>query len=99
LREREREREREMGNAFCIFCGCVDQASIGVVERWGRFEKLAEPGLHFFNPFAGECLAGVLSTRINSLDVRIETKTKVSFLSQLLRFFRRNQVELTILFS
>jgi regulator of protease activity HflC (stomatin/prohibitin superfamily) len=88
-----------MGNAFCIFCGCVDQASIGVVERWGRFEKLAEPGLHFFNPLAGECLAGVLSTRINSLDVRIETKTKVSFLSQLLRFFRRNQLELRIMFS
>uniref|UniRef100_A0A5B6YVH0 Putative hypersensitive-induced response protein 4 n=1 Tax=Davidia involucrata TaxID=16924 RepID=A0A5B6YVH0_DAVIN len=73
-----------MGNAFCVFCGCVDQASIGVVERWGRFEKLAEPGLNFFNPFAGECLAGILSTRINSLDVRIETKTKDNVFVQLL---------------
>ncbi|RVW22567.1 Hypersensitive-induced response protein 4 [Vitis vinifera] len=65
-----------MGNLCCM--ACVDQASIGVVERWGRFDKLAQPGFHFFNPLAGECLAGLLSTRISSLDVRIETKTKDS---------------------
>ncbi|CAI9092084.1 OLC1v1027232C1 [Oldenlandia corymbosa var. corymbosa] len=65
-----------MVNFFCVFCGCVDQASVGVVEKWGRFLKLAQPGLHFFNPLAGEWLAGILSTRINSLDVKIETKTK-----------------------
>ncbi|CAH9072013.1 unnamed protein product [Cuscuta europaea] len=65
-----------MGNAYCLFCGCIPQASVGVVEKWGRFEKLAEPGLHFFNPFAGQCLAGTLTTRICSLDVNIETKTK-----------------------
>ncbi|KAI8008607.1 Hypersensitive-induced response protein 4 [Camellia lanceoleosa] len=73
-----------MGNTFCVFCGCVDQASVGVVESWGRFQKLAQPGFHFFNPFAGECLAGVLSTRISSLDVRIETKTKDNVFVQLL---------------
>ncbi|KAI3740159.1 hypothetical protein L2E82_30581 [Cichorium intybus] len=28
------------------------QASVGVVEKWGRLEKLAEPGLNFFNPCA-----------------------------------------------
>lgn len=79
-RRRKNESERDMGNSFCMLCGCIDQASVGIVERWGRFEKLAEPGLHFFNPCAGQWLAGILSTRINSLDVRIETKTKVSFL-------------------
>lgn len=68
---------KQMGNSNCIFLGCIDQASVGVVERWGRFHRLAQPGLQFFNIFAGECLAGVLSTRINSLDVTIETKTKV----------------------
>ncbi|KAJ9139981.1 hypothetical protein P3X46_030669 [Hevea brasiliensis] len=73
-----------MGNSWCLLCGCVDQASIGIVERWGRFEKLAEPGLHFFNPLAGQCLAGILSTRISSLDVRIETKTKDNVFVQLL---------------
>ncbi|XP_010536526.1 PREDICTED: hypersensitive-induced response protein 4 [Tarenaya hassleriana] len=72
-----------MGNTFCVFGGCVDQASVGVVERWGRFERLAEPGFHCFNPFAGQWLAGVLSTRINSLDVKIETKTKDNVFVQL----------------
>ncbi|XP_057952758.1 hypersensitive-induced response protein 4 [Malania oleifera] len=72
-----------MGNAFFVLCGCVDQASVGVVERWGRYDRLAQPGLHFFNPFAGECLAGILSTRISSLDVRIETKTKDNVFVQL----------------
>ncbi|KAG1360743.1 Hypersensitive-induced response protein 4 [Cocos nucifera] len=73
-----------MVNTFCLFCACIDQASIGVVESWGRFQRLAAPGLHFFNPFAGECLAGVLSTRVSSLDVRIETKTKDNVFVQLL---------------
>ncbi|KAF3433114.1 hypothetical protein FNV43_RR24216 [Rhamnella rubrinervis] len=72
-----------MANTCFYLCGCVNQASIGVVEKWGRFAKLAEPGFHFFNPFAGECLAGVLSTRISSLEVRIETKTKDNVFVQL----------------
>lgn len=66
-----------MGNASCVFVGCIDQASVGIIEKWGRFEKLAQPGLNFFNPCAGQYLAGVLSTRIQSLEVKIETKTKV----------------------
>ncbi|KAM7491720.1 hypothetical protein LguiA_034641 [Lonicera macranthoides] len=73
-----------MGNANCVFCGCIGQASVGVVEKWGRFLKLAEPGFHFFNPFNGECIAGVLSTRINSLDVKIETKTKDNVFVQMI---------------
>jgi len=73
-----------MANTCFYLCGCVNQASVGVVERWGRFSKLAEPGFHFFNPFAGECLAGVLSTRIASLEVRIETKTKDNVFVQLI---------------
>ncbi|KAK6926358.1 Band 7 domain [Dillenia turbinata] len=73
-----------MGNAFFGCCACIDQASVGVVEKWGRFERLAFPGLHLFNPLAGQWLAGVLSTRIHSLDVRIETKTKDNVFVQLL---------------
>ncbi|CAF1699439.1 hypothetical protein Bca4012_001624 [Brassica carinata] len=73
-----------MGNTNCIIGGCIDQASVGVVERWGRFEHIAEPGCHFFNPLAGQWLAGVLSTRINSLEVKIETKTKDNVFVQLI---------------
>ncbi|PRQ59880.1 putative Band 7 domain-containing protein [Rosa chinensis] len=65
-----------MGNSCCFVCACVDQASIGVIEKWGRFQRLAEPGFHLLNPCAGQWVAGILSTRIQSLDVKIETKTK-----------------------
>ncbi|KAK9143707.1 hypothetical protein Syun_013107 [Stephania yunnanensis] len=74
-----------MGNTMCCgVLGCIDQASVGVVEKWGRFDRLASPGFHLFNPLAGEWLAGLLSTRISSLDVRIETKTKDNVFVQLL---------------
>ncbi|KAK1392830.1 Hypersensitive-induced response protein 4 [Heracleum sosnowskyi] len=73
-----------MGNVFCLFCGCIGQSHVGVVEKWGRFDKLAQPGLNFFNPFAGEFIAGLLSTRINSLDVKIETKTKDNVFVQMI---------------
>ncbi|XP_062227961.1 hypersensitive-induced response protein 4-like [Phragmites australis] len=73
-----------MVSAFFYFCGCVDQANVAVVEKWGRFIRLAEPGLHFFNPFAGECVAGTLTTRVQSLDVRVETKTKDNVFVQLI---------------
>jgi hypothetical protein len=46
-----------MVNTFFLFYGCVDQASMAVVEKWGCFIRLSEPDLHFFNPFAGECIA------------------------------------------
>lgn len=69
-----------MVSAFFLFCGCVEQANVAVVEKWGRFLRLAEPGLHFFNPCAGELVAGTLTTRVQSLDVKVETKTKVRLL-------------------
>ncbi|CAB4271294.1 unnamed protein product [Prunus armeniaca] len=72
-----------MGNSCFGLFTCIDQASVGVLERWGRFEKLAEPGFHLLNPCAGQWVAGVLSTRISSLDVRIETKTKDNVFVQL----------------
>ncbi|KAK7268959.1 hypothetical protein RIF29_21671 [Crotalaria pallida] len=72
-----------MGNTFCLFCGCIEQSHVAVVERWGRFERVAEPGFNLFNPFAGEMVAGLLSTRLSSLNVRIETKTKDNVFVQL----------------
>ncbi|MCO5552479.1 hypothetical protein L7F22_005991 [Adiantum nelumboides] len=71
-----------MGQTCCCFC--VEQANVGVVEEWGRFLYLAQPGLHFINPFCGRCFAGTLSTRIQYLDVRAETKTKDNVFVQLL---------------
>eukprot|EP00250_Pteridium_aquilinum_P023911 c2791_g1_i1 orf=241-1107(-) len=73
-----------MGQALCCCCFCIDQASVGVVEEWGRFLYTAQPGLHFINPLAGRWLAGILSTRVQYLDVRAETKTKDNVFVQLL---------------
>ncbi|KAE9619130.1 hypothetical protein Lal_00047127 [Lupinus albus] len=72
-----------MGNTFCLFCGCIEQSNVAIVERWGRFQRVAQPGFNLFNPFAGEFIAGLLSTRLSSLDVRIETKTKDNVFVQL----------------
>lgn len=71
-----------MGQAMCCFC--IDQASVGLVEEWGRFLYVAQPGLHFVNPLCGRWLAGTLSTRVQYLDVRAETKTRDNVFVQLL---------------
>lgn len=63
-----------MGAFGCLIC--VAQSTVGVVEQWGRFAQIAQPGLHCLNPFAGEWLVGTLSLRVQSLDVRCDTKTK-----------------------
>lgn len=59
---------------------CIGQSTVGLVEKWGKFSGVAQPGLHCLNPLAGEWLAGRLSLRVQSLDVRCDTKTKVCFL-------------------
>lgn len=60
-----------------FFFTCIEQSSVGIVEKWGKFSHLAQPGLHFFNPLIGVWLAGSLSLRVQQLDVRCDTKTKV----------------------
>eukprot|EP01018_Ginkgo_biloba_P032877 Gb_37244 [translate_table: standard] len=70
-----------MGGFLC--CVCIDQATVGIIEKWGRYVKVAEPGLHCLNPCLGEWLAGTLSTRVRYLDVRVETKTKDNVFAQI----------------
>ncbi|MDR2107736.1 MAG: SPFH domain-containing protein [Holosporaceae bacterium] len=52
----------------------VQQQSCAVVERFGKFHRVAAPGLHWRIPFADRILIK-LSFRINQLDVSVETKT------------------------
>mmetsp|Transcript_3807 Transcript_3807/g.5841 ORF Transcript_3807/g.5841 Transcript_3807/m.5841 type:complete len:292 (+) Transcript_3807:108-983(+) len=59
----------------CCCCVCVQTSEIGYIESLGEFQKLAKPGLScMFWPFSQ--LVGTLSTRIQMLKVRAETKTK-----------------------
>ena len=55
---------------------CVPQGTVQVVQRWGKFLKFADPGCHCIIPCCGDDIAGALSTRVQSLDVAVETKTQ-----------------------
>ena len=54
----------------------VQQKTAKVVQRFGRFNRVALGGLRVKLPFFIDRVAGTLSLRVQQLDVRIETKTK-----------------------
>ena len=53
----------------------VRQQTVAVVERFGRFKRVAMPGLNIKMPLIDRIIAKP-SLRIQQLDVQIETKTK-----------------------
>lgn len=53
----------------------VDQQSVAIIERFGKFVRVAEAGLHFKIPFI-EKVKGKVSLRVLQLDVSAETKTQ-----------------------
>ncbi|KAK8949320.1 Hypersensitive-induced response protein 1 [Platanthera zijinensis] len=63
-----------MGQLLC--CVQVDQSTVAIKERFGKFEAILEPGCHCIPWFIGSRIAGNLSLRLQQLDVRCETKTK-----------------------
>ena len=64
-----------MGQALC--CVQVDQSTVAIKETFGKFDDVLEPGCHCLPWVLGQQLAGHLSLRVQQLDVRCETKTKV----------------------
>lgn len=66
----------DMGNLFC--CVQVEQSSVAIKEIFGKFDDVLEPGCHFLPWCLGNYIAGHLTLRVQQLDVRCETKTKVS---------------------
>ncbi|KAG6413148.1 hypothetical protein SASPL_125850 [Salvia splendens] len=58
--------------------GCiqVDQSTVAVKEQFGKFEEVLDPGCHCLPWCFGYQVAGILSLRLQQLDVRCETKTK-----------------------
>ena len=59
-------------------CGilCVPQSEVYVIEQFGKYVRVAEPGLGFYNICACELPAGAVSLRVKQLDVQCETKTR-----------------------
>jgi regulator of protease activity HflC (stomatin/prohibitin superfamily) len=70
--------------AFLLLVAALDgffvvrQQTAAVVERFGRFKRVATSGLSFKIPIVDR-VAGRLTLRIQQLDVKVETKTKDNF--------------------
>jgi len=60
---------------MCIpICFTISTAEVGVIERFGKYERLASPGLGCAC-LCVDHLVGRMSYRVQQLDVRVETKT------------------------
>ena len=60
---------------LCCCIACIRTSEYGVMQRFGKFESILHPGMHFMLwPMQRE--AGRISMRIRQLDVHIETKSK-----------------------
>ena len=53
----------------------VEQRTVAIVQRLGKFVREAGPGLNFKIPFI-DSVAGRVNLRVQQLDVKIETKTE-----------------------
>lgn len=68
-------------------CVQVDQSTVAIKETFGKFDDVLEPGCHCLPWCLGSQVAGHLSLRVQQLDVRCETKTKVSLAFHSFFFF------------
>ena len=53
----------------------VRTAEIAVITRFGKFLRVAEPGLNWKRPFF-DSVTGTVSLRVNQITLTMETKTK-----------------------
>lgn len=52
----------------------VDQQTVALVERFGKFHKIARPGLNFKVPLVDK-VAGRVTHRVRELEIEVESKT------------------------
>ena len=53
----------------------VNTAQVAVITRFGKFLRVAEPGLNWKRPFF-DSVAGLVSLRVNQITLTMETKTR-----------------------
>ena len=53
----------------------VNTAEVAVIVRFGKFLRVAEPGLNWKTPYF-DSVAGRVSLRVNQITLTMETKTK-----------------------
>ena len=73
----------------------VEQQTKAIIERFGKFHKVAHPGLNFKVPIFDR-VAGRITHRVRELEVKVESKTKDDVFVDLLiavQFFVRETDE------
>jgi hypothetical protein len=53
----------------------VNTAQVAILTRFGKFLRVAQPGLNWKTPFI-DTVAGRMSLRVNQIQLTMETKTK-----------------------
>ena len=56
----------------------VRQQSVAIVERFGRYQKIATSGIHMRLPFGIDKIAARIQLRLLQSEIVVETKTKVN---------------------
>eukprot|EP00656_Telonema_subtile_P001849 TRINITY_DN10800_c0_g1_i6.p1 TRINITY_DN10800_c0_g1~~TRINITY_DN10800_c0_g1_i6.p1 ORF type:complete len:290 (-),score=78.68 TRINITY_DN10800_c0_g1_i6:67-936(-) len=56
-------------------CVCVSTAEVAVIEQCGKFDRLGQPGCICLNPLTCETVAHTVSTRVELIPLKCETKT------------------------
>lgn len=60
---------------LCCCLTCISTSEYGVLEQFGKFDRILDPGIHFVKwPYERE--AGRVSVRLRQLDLHCETKSK-----------------------
>jgi len=59
---------------MCLCCFTISTAEVGIVETWGKYSFLAQPGCNVIC-CPSQALVGKISFRVQQLNVRVETKT------------------------
>lgn len=65
---------REFRATVTPFFFVVQQQTAALVQRLGKFDRIATAGIHLKLPFV-ERVAGTINLRVQQLDVKVETKT------------------------
>jgi len=56
-------------------CICIEESNVGMIESFGKFSRVAEPGINFMNCLT-ERVAGQLSLRVEQQTINVETRSK-----------------------
>jgi regulator of protease activity HflC (stomatin/prohibitin superfamily) len=59
----------------CCCCVCVKESQIGFIESFGKFDKIAPPGVHFIC-CCTQSLVGTISLRQEQYKIEVETRSK-----------------------